>query len=224
MSRNPLAARWQELNARYAALSRRERGLVAAAAVALALYGGYGAWVAPSFARAENLARQAAGQERQLADLQSQMQVLQAQVAADPNAPLHRQLAELRRQIEAADGRLASFEGTLVPPARMAEVLDSLLGRTPGVRLASLKSLPAEPLLGQGEGRPATAGVNMYKHGFELKIEGNYLDLAAYLAQLEKQPQELLWLRATLAVERYPDATLTLTFYSLSLDKDLMAL
>lgn len=217
---------WQQLEKKYAALSLRERAMVALAILAAVVYLGNALWVGPIFARAENFARQTKQQEKELLELQSQLDMLQAKIAVDPNAALKKSLAEVGQQTAAVDARLREFESSLVPPERMGAVLGNLLRQVKGVRLLSLKTLPAEALLGGGKGaqdEPAPA-VNMFKHGFELKIEGNYLDLMAYVAELEKQPQQLLWQRASLTVPEYPTAQLTLTFFSLSLDKDWLAL
>jgi len=40
-----------------------------------------------------------------------------------------------------------------------------------------------------------------------------------YLAELEKLPSHMFWGEASLSVEHYPEAVLTVTVYTLSLDK-----
>lgn len=221
-----LLARWRELAGRYAALSRRERILVALAAVALAAYLGQLLWVGPQYSRIAGMAHLSAQQEKELDALQAQIASLRAQAAVDPDAGVRRSLADVEARTAEVDARLQSFESALVPPQRMGAVLGNLLRQVRGVRLRSLRTLPAQALLAEGSsqgdgGRPAA---NMYRHGYELSIEGNYLDLAAYLAELERQPQQLLWQRASLDVEEYPTAVLTLRFFSLSLEKDWLAL
>lgn len=222
-----LLERWRQVDRKYAALSRRERLLVGLAALALAAYLGNVVWVAPAFSRAANVARLAAQQEKELAALQAQLDQLQVQMARDPNAPLRQSLADLGRRSAEVDARLKEFESTLIPPRQMGAALGQLLRQVRGVRLLSLRTLPAESLLppapaGQQEGGGPAAG--MFRHGYELSIEGNYLDLTAYLAELERQPQRLLWQHASLSVEEYPTAVLTLRFHSLSLEKDWLAL
>lgn len=60
---------------------------------------------------------------------------------------------------------------------------------------------------------------NIYKHGVEITMQGSYLDLANYVAELEAMPWQLFWSKAKLNVEEYPKTTLTLTLFTLSLDK-----
>ena len=50
-------------------------------------------------------------------------------------------------------------------------------------------------------------------------MRGSYLDLLRYARALESLPTQMYWGEASLSVERYPDAVLTLTMYTLSLDQ-----
>ena len=59
----------------------------------------------------------------------------------------------------------------------------------------------------------------VYKHGVELVVKGSYADLTQYLMRLEGLPWQMFWGKAELKVEEYPKATLTLTLFTLSLDK-----
>ena len=66
---------------------------------------------------------------------------------------------------------------------------------------------------------PAFATPNIYKHGIEIKIAGSYNDLLMYLAEIERMPQRIIWNRNKLSTELYPRNEMTLTLYTLSLDK-----
>ena len=50
-------------------------------------------------------------------------------------------------------------------------------------------------------------------------MRGRYLDLLGYLGELEDLPAQMFWGGAKLNVVHYPEAELTLTLYTLSLDK-----
>lgn len=218
---------WQAWAARYQALSVRERGLVAAAAIGLLAYLGGVLWAQPMFSRAASFGRQAAAQEADLTVLQTQIQILSQQVASDPDAPLRQELAVVEQQIAEAEARLAAFNESLVPPDRAAALLEGLVRRHPGVRVAGFKTLPAQGILAARDKQRTAAekqaelpprSLDVYQHGFELKLRGNYLDILAYLKTLEAQPQRLLWQRAQLSVPAYPEAELTLTVSTLSMD------
>lgn len=59
----------------------------------------------------------------------------------------------------------------------------------------------------------------VFRHGVEITVEGSYPDLLHYLAQMESSPWQMFWGKAELKTGAYPKATLTLTLYTLSLDK-----
>lgn len=222
-----LKTRWQEIDKKFIALSLRERAMVAIAALAFVAYVGNALWVTPIFSRSQQLAKLTVQQEKELLALQTQLEALQVQVAIDPNAPFRQQQGEIRRQMGELDQRMKRYEAAMVPPEQMGPLLSNLLRQAKGVQLLSLKTLPVDAILKaktNEAGLPVPPKVNMYKHGYELKLEGSYLELTNYLVELEAQPQQLLWQRAVMAVGEYPKATLTLTFYSLSLDKDWLSL
>ncbi|MBB3121244.1 type II secretion system protein M [Pseudoduganella violacea] len=81
----------------------------------------------------------------------------------------------------------------------------------------------------QGAAAPSAMGQAkqrelLYRHGVELVLQGSYLDMLAYMEALERLPQQLFWGRAELQAGSYPEAKLTLTLYTLSLDDKWMTL
>jgi MSHA biogenesis protein MshJ len=70
-------------------------------------------------------------------------------------------------------------------------------------------------------GRPADL---LYRHGVEVTVRGNYLDMVDYMSALEAMPTRLFWGQAQLDVEEYPASRMTLTLYTLSLDRNWMKL
>ncbi|WP_374562667.1 hypothetical protein [Ideonella sp.] len=67
---------------------------------------------------------------------------------------------------------------------------------------------------------PPSDGAPLYRHGVEITVEGAYGDLMGYLASLEALPgPRLLWGGVKLKVEKHPTVQLSLTVYTLSLDR-----
>lgn len=222
-----MKAQWQTLAAKFSALQQREKLLVAAAAVFAVVMAGYSFWVEPALLRAAALQKQIAQQKTELTGLQTQLAGLKSQLK-DPDAPAKAALAEVRRQLAAAEQTLHQYDNTLVPPERMPQLLQSLFARHRGLELVSLQTLPPAPLLAPAAkteakaAAPAAKGGNIHRHGIEIKMAGSYLDLLAYVSDLEHLPQKLLWDRMALAVTAYPRSELTLTVYTLSLDPTWM--
>ena len=203
---------------KFDALALRERYLVAVALLGGVLLIGWTMIVDPALVRSRVAERAIANQRSQLAALAAQTQALQSP-DKNPEALAGAELAELKKRLSALNARFAALEGELVPPERMAGLLEELLGRKRGLHLLGLRTLPAASVL-----EPKAAGVEagaagLYKHGVEISLEGGYAELTEYLAQLEKSPQKLLWSSVTLSAETYPKLVLTLTVYTLSLDR-----
>ncbi len=93
------------------------------------------------------------------------------------------------------DGQLRQFSTVLVRPEEMNGLLDGLLVRNAGLRLVSLKTLAPQSVLPvvdakDSPAKPAERSFDLYRHGVEIRLEGSYGQLQAYLAQLEKLQQK----------------------------------
>ena len=108
----------------------------------------------------------------------------------------------------------------LVPPEEMARILEKVLTRDSRVKLIKLKTLPVSDLIDRDEpeqvqGRPA-----VFKHGIEITLQGRYLDMLNYLDQLEGLPWQMFWSEARMDASDYPAVRITVTVFTLSLDRD----
>lgn len=211
------------LMAKYDALVLRERRLVALALLGGVLLVGWSMAIDPAFSRLRIAERGIAEQRAQLASLQTQTAILQSP-DHDPDVRARAELAALKAQLSGLRERLSTVENALVPPQRMTGLLEEILGRRSGLHLLSLHTVSVKPVLEKNEGAESasptkTVAGGLYKHGVEIKLEGSYAELADYLARLEKSPQKLLWSSATLSAEKHPRLVLTLTVFTLSLDK-----
>lgn len=71
---------------------------------------------------------------------------------------------------------------------------------------------------------PAAPKYLLYRHGVEIVLQGPYLDMIGYLDALQAAPGQLFWSKAELDAEQWPNGRLTLTLYTVSLDKKWIAL
>ena len=120
----------------------------------------------------------------------------------------------------------------------MTSLLEDILKRNGALRLISLNTLPVSTLnnpnltptdekislekpsvTGAQAVRGIENGSGIYKHGVEIVIQGRYLDMMHYMSALEAMPWQLFWGKATMQIDTYPDATLSLTLFTLSLDE-----
>jgi len=228
-----MKARWQALAAKFAALQQREKMLTAVAVVFIIGFGGYSVWVEPAMLRGVALKKQIAQSKTEMQNFQAQIVGLKSQLK-DPDAPNRLALTGLSSELAATDQALHQYDKALVPPAKMPQLLQSLFVHHRGLELLSLQTLAPAPLLAPSGAKsetktadakpatPAAKGAGLQKHGIEIKMAGNYLDLLGYVDELERLPQKLLWGRMTLAVTGYPRSELTLTVYTLSLEETWM--
>ncbi len=220
---------WQQWTQRLDALSERERVLIFLAGLALVLAIIYLASVEPGLKQRRVLAARLVDQQAQALAADAQKQALARTLALDPDAQIREQIEGKQRDLTALDAELAALQRTLIGPERMAAVLEQLVGPERGVRLVSLRNLPATPLVGKegaaaeaakaaGAEDPAATAQHVYRHGVEVVVEGSYASLLEYVARLEHQPWQVYWGKTVLSAD-YPKVRVSLTLYTLSLDK-----
>lgn len=227
-------AQWQKLGAQFDAKVQRERMLIAVATVGGVILLGNSFLVEPASARARQLQRQSEQQTMEANGLMAQADGIRAQLQMDPDAGRKAEIGQLKVRLAEVENSLKALEDGFVPPGQMNGVLENLLAGNGRVRLISLKSLAptnlAEPPKPKDQEKAAEPVVQvpsplgLYKHGVELRLEGSYGDLYAWLAQLESSQRKLLWGEVRFAVTEYPRAVMSLTVYTLSTDKAWLAI
>ncbi len=214
---------WEMISAKLEAMSLRERVFIFAALTALLLALINMLLLEPLFARQKSLRSQLAQQQQLISAVQSQIAAMQQENSADANSPQLNQIKQLKLEIAEGNAFLQSSRERLVQPEKMAAHLRQLLNRNNRLQLVALQTLPVTPLIDQpdvsGNAQAASQEKQVFKHGVQLTLRGNYLDLLQYLSALEKLPQQMYWAKAKMSVVEYPASELTLTLYTLSLDK-----
>lgn len=227
-----------QLRARIDALSLRERGLVGLAACALLAFVGHALVLAPMEASQEALRGQIAQQRTEIAAIDEAIASRVQAFQLDPDAAARARLNSLRQEMGQLGDQLLAIEHGLVPPERMGPLVDGILRANGRLKLVSMRTMPVEPLAGPEA--PAAAAATapavaptiapvamaplLYRHGIEVTVRGNYLDMVDYMSALDAMPTRMFWGRAQLDVEEYPAARLTLTLHTLSLDRQWMKL
>ena len=235
---------WIKLAARIDALTLRERIMVFAASAAAIVFLLHFFALGPQLRRQDALTAQIGHQNNNIEGIDNEIRARVEAAQRDPDAPARERLAALRKETEALSLQLRAMQNGLVAPERMAPLLDSILRANGRLSLVSVRTLPAESVLeagrraaGQGvapaPGAAAPAGMAgaesgpaelLYRHGVEITVRGNYLDMVDYMAALESLPTQLFWGRAQLDAETWPASRLSLTLYTLSLDRKWMKL
>lgn len=227
---------WQRYAAKLDARNQRERVLIFAMVLVVAGSLLNILLLDPLLAGKKQLAQEVMQQQEQLHVLQAQIQVAMSGGRADPDAATRVRLAGLEQKLAQSRAALESMQQSLVPPDKMARLLDDVLKQNRSLKLISLKTLPVSGVLDAPESKQSPlvqvkaaeeakpVGPAIYKHGVKIAVSGNYAELMQYLNALEKLPWRMFWGNAEMRVEEYPKITLTITLYTLSTDKTWMAI
>lgn len=236
-----MKTRWNRYRAKYMALTRRERALLMLASLIVCVGLGTLLFIEPAYKQRTLLQRQIAQQRSQIDSLRPQVLALQAR-QRDPNAAVLAQLNALRRQLQLADSEFAQVQSALVQPQEMGQLLESLLRSHRGLQLISLRSVPvmsAADLINQPKPAAAVAPAAsaasaasqaassnapakdawLYRHGVEISVQGSYADMQAYLSALENLPRRVYWGELKIDAQHWPANVMTVTVYTISLEK-----
>ena len=227
-----MKARLIALGNKVDALSLRERAIVFVAAAAAILFVVYSLMLGPLFAKEKALRTQIAQVRNNISGIDGEISAKLQGFSIDPDAPNRARLAAVKADIDSLGGKLRALEQGLVAPEKIAPLLETILAANGRLTLVSMKTLPAAPVAQASYGTEpgatpasvATPAALLYRHGVQVTVRGNYLDMINYMNALETMPTQLLWSSAALEVEEYPDSRLTLTLHTLSLDRKWMKL
>jgi MSHA biogenesis protein MshJ len=224
-----LKEQWQKQVARFDALGARERALIFIGAIVCTILLAHELALDPLAVRQKRLSGQLA-ETRQNANTTESL-IRSQEMRTDPDAVKRSYAQAVRKQLAEIDQNMQGLQRGLVPPERMAKLLEEMLARGGRLQLVSLRTLPVQrfehPAAPTGA-KPAdketkAAGKDpersIYQHSYELTLQGSYADLHAYLARLEELPWQMFWGRIALDTESYPRLQVTLTVHTLSLSK-----
>ena len=220
---------WRKLAERFSALKSRERALVLVGVIVGTALVFDAIAIRPKEARLKTLERQITEtrQKHKLAEALMQKK----EVVGDSHAVKRSYRDALRVRLAEIDKNMAGLQQGMVSPERMARLLEDMLASTRGLQLISLRALTPRPFEPGGAAPAPQAGDKtvkpaskkpertVFQHGFELTLQGSYLDLHDYLAQLEKLPWQMFWSRISVQTEEYPRLRVTITVQTLSLTK-----
>lgn len=210
---------WLRMEKRFGLLTRRERGVLLAGGLAVIFILGY-SWFDSSLARQRVLAAQLSEVSAATAMSKAQAQSVTIQLSRDPDERARVRIAKLTEQVNSLEAQMQGINRGLVPPQQMARILEKMLTRDARVKLVKLKTLPVSNLIERKDGKQDAGQANVYKHGIEISLQGRYLDMLNYLDRLEALPWQMFWSEAKMDARDYPAVRITVTVFTLSLDRD----
>lgn len=235
---------WQQYLQTVNGKTLRERVLIFAAAASLLIAALNFALLEPELVKQRRLSREIAQRQIEIKGMQEQIHKVALTRQADPDRESRARSESLGRQIAEIEARLAAEQRKFAPPAQVGALLEEMLSRNRRLMLVDMRTLPVATLGAEAgeaarpadaakpaEGakpapqkppaaKPAAPGTRgqIFRHGVEITLSGTYLDLLAYLKDLEKQPSQIYWGTLDLSVTAHPQVTLKLSVHTLSVD------
>lgn len=164
-------------------------------------------------------------QQEKTKEIQARIEALLQARRNDASSPLRQRLSQIKQQVADGDAYLQGRRDRLVAPEMMAGLLRQVLGKNGKLQLVGLQTLPVASLI-EKTVKPDVAGAapeqmdrQVFRHGVQITVRGGYPDLLSYLTELERLPSKMFWGMIKMSVVQHPTAELTLTIYTLSLDK-----
>jgi MSHA biogenesis protein MshJ len=213
---------WDNLLERFEQRAERERWMILGVSLALICAVFDVAWIGPQSEARKKIERQFQAARSDFEQMKILAQEVSARWEVDPDRASRRRQAELVQQIAELDQRLEGRTEDLIPPERMATVLQGMLARGGDLELIRLESLPAEPLalLNAQNGAEKRVGdepaSQLYRHGFVLEFRGGYEETLRYLRAIEDQSWRLFWDGLRFEVIEYPEAHVKIELHTLS--------
>jgi len=220
-----VSALWKRYAGRLDALTLRERLMVFAAGLVVIGALGYTLVLEPQLIKHRRASVAIAQKQSEMKAFEVQVMKVIGTRAQDPDRAERERLAQLRIELARADERISEAERRFTAPSQMRSVIEGLLARSRGVTLVELRTLAPTTVSSAPAGakpaatpKPAGDARVIYRHGLELTVTGSYLDLLAYVRDLERLPTQLYWGALELDGSAYPKVTMKLTVYTLSPD------
>lgn len=218
---------WVRYAQRIDSASLRERVMIFAAAALVLVTVLQSALIEPQLRQQRQLSALEAQRQAESTKLQAELLKIAAGQREDPAIQARKQLEAMRAELAKLNAQIVEQQKKFTAPDQMRNVLEDILARNRKLRLVDLKTLPPVTLSearAQEPRKPAAGGAErlMYRHGIEITLSGGYLDMLSYLQELEKLPTQMYWGSMDFSVAEYPNATLKLVVYTLSLDRAWM--
>ena len=213
------------LLARFDALTRRERILVAVAVSALVIF-------ASNLGNTQLERRQLrlAAEQQEIANerllVDASIQVFQQASGKDPDRDRREVISRLTDKEAALEQEIQSLSANLVSREQLPRLMQDVLQEIDGVKLLGVDTLPAVPLQTSGQGDSAATpdsadaapgeSVTLYRHAVQIRFSCSYAGLRRYVAALEALPWRLYWEALEYVVADYPTGQAALEVVTLS--------
>lgn len=166
---------------------------------------------------------QSSGQtiEKSLKQKQQSIAFSKEEMGVLEQMPKDERLLQAEEKIEELSNRLARIEQdiatnskTFVQPKEMAAMMRRLLA-TANVTLIQMNRIQPPAIQPDSEEAEVTERPNFFEFPLEMEIEGEFFEIADFLAQIEQLPWRIFWDSLTYEVQVFPKARVKLRVHTL---------
>ncbi len=206
--------RWRRI---HAARAPGERRILIIGAIAVTWFICDSLFLTPALNRFQSTSSRYNKASAELHAKQEQQRRYSSDMAAI-TAQLKGDVERLRNDVAVQKKDIDAFQDGLVPARDMRQLLQTVLTSRSDLRLVSMKTLSPDEVRKLSPGIKDMPG--LYRHGLELRLQGRFHGLLAWLSTLENWPRKVLWSGLRLDLDDQQQLFLTVTLFTLSPDTD----
>lgn len=206
--------RLSQLVERINGLSRRERALLALAALAVVFLLWDALLMNPVRERQQRVQAELEQVRERVSGLTASIQAMAVARAEGPDAELMQRRSALFEEISRLEDRLMQAYGEIGDPRQSVSLLAGLLAERAGLSLVELENLPPEALTGTDN----QVVTGLFVHRVRLVMDANHDGIRDYLALLAELPSGVFLESMHLTVPDWPRNRVELILFSLTLD------
>ncbi|PCH57801.1 MAG: hypothetical protein COC15_00355 [Legionellales bacterium] len=148
--------------------------------------------------------------------LEAKLSLIADKIQDSPLKSLQQEVTALQGHNKALTSNIAQRTAQLIPPKDMVALLYDIL-RDSKLEIIKINNLPESSLFSAEVINESDAGLQVYKHGLELVLRGNFKQTIRFLEKLESLKWKLLWGDFSYDVKQHPIAEIRLVVHTLSL-------
>jgi len=237
-----MSKKWQEYVDKYLTLTKREQILIFVTGLVAIFFILFYLFIDTQRINSKRFAQDISRLQQSNQSLEVSTLEMQMALREDPNEDIRNKISQYEIELANIDKKLLLLTSDLISPVQMRYALLDLLKLEKGVSLLSFELLGAEPLLDKSKPLEQAAktssvqlsqtetttlnidssSVNLYRHGFKIKLSGSYFDLQRYLSKLEKLSWRFFWQDFNFKSKEYPKSELEIKVYSLGTSKEFV--
>lgn len=211
---------WDKVQGIYSKLSMRERMLTLISAVGLIVFSVINFLLMPMFEEYAQLKKVEKTTQTSIQAVNVQVNSVKNKLMDKPVQKIQRQLDNLNRQHQSKIKELEKYKLALVSSDDMATLVEEVVEENKKLLVVSLASKAPTPILKQSD--DGKERVLLYKHAIDIKLQGEYFALLAFMKKIETKEKSILWNDIDYEVDEYPNAILSFEIYTISTDKEFI--